>query len=527
MKLAEGRVLVVVESEGTARDWSRHLREGDRLLATGGHVLQLAPAPKAAQWPPPRAPAPGQGAVLQRLRRLAGQVDAVALATDGDREGERIAADLAQTLRPGAIHARVHLPATPSTEGLLSALSRARAIDARLADASLVRATFDALLVGRLRPLLGGDTLGRVQAAALGALVEEEAAREQAPSIVRIAVAGLEALLIDEAGEPARFDAGSAAVLAEAAPRTLTLVTLEAMPAEPAAALTTAALLARAGRDLGLPVERVLERLVALARGVLLDGRTVRLVSYPRTDAAGAAGGPGHGALEPLPGAPSPAELRGRIDEGARRVYARVWAAAEARRAPGGQVVLTLEDGATRFRAEGRLDPRRLERLRPGQRLRAARAEAVRLGGEGSEAALVERLEALGVGRPSTLAAAVGSLQRRGLASRERGELTTTPRGSALHERVARVAPLLLGAAVTRALERVLGEVERGERAPRDALAGPLELLLPAARAGTPLADGASRCSRCGRAVATTRPGATGGLAGSRRFPCWNCMHLP
>ena len=81
-----------------------------------------------------------------------------------------------------------------------------------------------------------------------------------------------------------------------------------------------------------------------------------------------------------------------------------------------------------------------------------------------NEASLVKELERAGVGRPSTYAAIVGTLDERGYVEREKGFFVPTELGFAVNDFVVSFFPTVADLGFTALLEDGLDEVARGER---------------------------------------------------------------
>jgi len=102
--LAKG--LVIVESPGKVKLISKYLGKGYTVEASFGHVKDL---PKSTlgvdvdnDFETEYVIIPGKEKVVAKLKKLAAGVETIYLAPDPDREGEAIAAHLAQELGDGA-----------------------------------------------------------------------------------------------------------------------------------------------------------------------------------------------------------------------------------------------------------------------------------------------------------------------------------------------------------------------------------------------------------------------------------------
>jgi DNA topoisomerase-1 len=196
-------------------------------------------------------------------------------------------------------------------------------------------------------------------------------------------------------------------------------------------------------------------------------------------------------------------------------------------------------EGAPAVAGEGAAQaPTALPPLVPGQPLALVRVETEQRFTEPpprfTEATLVKELERLGVGRPSTYASILATLDARDYVARERGRLAPTPLGFTVTDLLVERFPELLSVHYTALLETVLDAIEAGEDTRLAALVTfwqRFEPALAAAAAGPPApAAGQGRrerpevdpslgpCPTCGAGLAR-RPGRYGTLVGCSRYP--------
>src|SRR6202008_2683984 len=107
------KALVIVESPAKAKTISKYLGKDYTVEASVGHIMDL-PKNKIGvdltdgTFEPELIVIPGKEKVVDRLKKLASKSDSVYLAPDPDREGEAIAAHLADvlkgTVKKNAIH---------------------------------------------------------------------------------------------------------------------------------------------------------------------------------------------------------------------------------------------------------------------------------------------------------------------------------------------------------------------------------------------------------------------------------------
>jgi DNA topoisomerase I len=188
--------LVIVESPAKAKTIQKYLGKGYTVEASLGHVKDL---PKSTlgvdvdnDFETEYIVIPGKEKVVAKLRKLAGGVDTIYLAPDPDREGEAIAAHLAEELGNGAKSKKKKKKEENGHErfrrvtfneitqrAVREAFERPRDIDQHLVDAQQARRVLDRLVGYQVSPLLWdkvrrGLSAGRVQTVALRLIVERE-----------------------------------------------------------------------------------------------------------------------------------------------------------------------------------------------------------------------------------------------------------------------------------------------------------------------------------------------------------------
>jgi len=192
--LAKG--LVIVESPAKAKTIQKYLGKGYLVEASLGHVKDL---PKSTlgvdinkDFETDYIVIPGKEKVLGKLKKLAASADMIYLAPDPDREGEAIAAHLAEELGDGKAKKKKKKDKDEEGErvrrvtfneitqrAVRAAFEHPRDIDQHLVDAQQARRVLDRLVGYQVSPLLWdkvrrGLSAGRVQTVALRLIVERE-----------------------------------------------------------------------------------------------------------------------------------------------------------------------------------------------------------------------------------------------------------------------------------------------------------------------------------------------------------------
>jgi DNA topoisomerase-1 len=311
--------LVIVESPAKAKTISKYLGKDFVVEASVGHVKDL-PKNKIGvdlthgTFEPELIVIPGKEKVMDRLRKLAKSADSVYLAPDPDREGEAIAAHLADELRPavknGAIHRVTFNEITPNA--VKDAFRHARDVDQHLVDAQQTRRVLDRIVGYQISPLLWdkvrrGLSAGRVQTVAVRLIVERE---EEIKSFVPVEYWTIDAILQNEKkdklftakfigmdGTRAKVDTVNAPAvpdektargildsLAEAKWSVRSIEKKERRRSAPAP-FTTSKLQQDAAGKLGFSVKRTMGVAQRLYEGIELgDKGTIGLITYMRTD---------------------------------------------------------------------------------------------------------------------------------------------------------------------------------------------------------------------------------------------------
>ncbi len=179
--------LVIVESPAKAKTIEKYLGDIDKsekfvVRASVGHVRDLPKSNKKAidipaGFVPHYEVVAGKQKVIDDLEDIAKKADEVILATDPDREGEAIAWHIAQELKLKKPERIVFHEITP--EAIEEALAHPRGIDEHLRYAQEARRVLDRLVGYDLSGLIWkkvryGLSAGRVQSPALRILMERE-----------------------------------------------------------------------------------------------------------------------------------------------------------------------------------------------------------------------------------------------------------------------------------------------------------------------------------------------------------------
>lgn len=177
--------LVIVESPTKAKTISRFLGDDYTIKYSMGHVMDLPKSKLGVDIEDNFAPQyeimADKKKMIAELRAAAKGVDMIYLATDPDREGEAISANIEELLTTkGKKEKFKRIVFHEITETAIKhALESPRIVDANLVNAQTARRVLDRLVGYQLSPLLWkkvrrGLSAGRVQSVALRLIVERE-----------------------------------------------------------------------------------------------------------------------------------------------------------------------------------------------------------------------------------------------------------------------------------------------------------------------------------------------------------------
>ena len=181
--------LIIVESPTKARTISRYLPPTCKVMASKGHVVELAPSPTKGVYGVDVDHGyeleyeieDDKKKLLSDIKKAMKGVDQLVLATDEDREGESISWHLYNELKPKCpVYRMVFHEIT--RQAITNAFSSCREIDMNLVHAQEARRAVDRLQGYGISPILsrklgGKYSAGRVQSPGLKLIVEKEKVR--------------------------------------------------------------------------------------------------------------------------------------------------------------------------------------------------------------------------------------------------------------------------------------------------------------------------------------------------------------
>lgn len=475
--------LVIVESPAKAKTIEKFLGKDFTVRSCYGHIRDLAKGDEAIDiknnFNPHYEISDDKKAVVSELKKLSKEAETVWLASDEDREGEAISWHLSEALGLDAKKTKRIVFHEITKPAILRAVENPRNIDKHLVDAQQARRVLDRLVGFELSPVLWRKvkpslSAGRVQSVAVRLIVDREReinsfnASSAYKIVAKFNVGGK--TMEGELGKRFATEAEAQAFLEKCKGADFTIKNLEVKPAEksPAPPFTTSTLQQEASRKLGYGVTTTM----SIAQKLYEHG----FITYMRTDSVNLSelaianakdtitknyGGnysnprryttkndsaqEAHEAIRPTYFENN--EIEGTAQE--KRLYDLIWKRAIASQMSKAQLERTIAtitistlpevlvatgevlkfDGFLKVYLEStdedgdEENSKMLPPLKVGENLILNEIEATerynKPAARYTEASLVKKLEELGIGRPSTYAPTIGTVQKRGYVIKE------------------------------------------------------------------------------------------------------------
>ncbi len=284
--------LVIVESPAKAKTIEKFLGKDFQVESSFGHIADLPSKELGinvdGDFMPEYIVSDDKKAVVKKLKSLAKKADTVWLASDEDREGEAIAWHLKEQLKLTDDNTKRIVFHEITKKAILKAVENPRDINYDMVNAQQARRVLDRLVGYELSPVLwrkvkGGLSAGRVQSVAVRLIVERERSIQEFTTTAHYKVV---AQFSNTNGKtfkatiPKNFETREAAeqFLKSSAMANFNIADLQKKPAKksPAAPFTTSTLQQEASRKLGYPVAKTMQ----VAQRLYEAG----LITYMRTD---------------------------------------------------------------------------------------------------------------------------------------------------------------------------------------------------------------------------------------------------
>jgi len=464
--------LVIVESPAKAKTIEKFLGSDFTVKSSFGHVRDLPKKglsiDKENNFAPTYEVSVDKKKVISELKKLAKSADTVWLASDEDREGEAIAWHLCQALNLSVEDTKRIVFHEITKDAIQNAIQNPRRVDTNLVDAQQARRVLDRLVGYELSPVLWkkirpGLSAGRVQSVAVRIITEREREIKAFDSAKQVKVT---ADLSTQTGEllgaelTRKLDTISDAstFLEHLKKAELSIDAIDKKPGtrSPSAPFTTSTLQQEASNRLGYGVKQTM----VLAQRLYENGH----ITYMRTDSTvlskqalgsisqfiedkygkkyhqfrqyatkNQSAQEAHEAIRPT----NVSKLSAGDDESQRKLYDLIWKRAVASQMSQAtlektDVTVRISESSETFIAKGEVllfdgflsvygggkEDKIIPAIKQGEKLVAktvvAKEVFSRPPARYSEASLVRKLEEMGIGRPSTYAPTIGTIQDRG-----------------------------------------------------------------------------------------------------------------
>ncbi|MBL24576.1 MAG: DNA topoisomerase I [Rhodospirillaceae bacterium] len=547
--------VVVVESPAKAKTINKYLGPNFRVLASYGHVRDLPPKDGSVK------PDDGFSMSWEVAGDSKKRVDAIAealdgaehlyLATDPDREGEAISWHVQEVLNQRKALDNIDVKRVVFHEitksAVLDAIAHPREVNQDLVEAYLARRALDYLVGFTLSPVLwrklpGSRSAGRVQSVALRLICDRESEIEIFKPQEYWSVTANFTTLRNEAftarlthlnGERLKrleltdeTAANAAKQAIESRNFSVGEIEKKTVRRNPAPPFTTSTMQQEASRKLGFSASRTMQTAQKLYEGVTIDGETVGLITYMRTDSVTLSGEAiaasrnliksdygdnylpdsprvyktksknaqeAHEAIRPTDFFRRPNQVASLLDEGQRKLYELIWKRTVACEmesavfdqvaadltAPDGQVTLRANgsvmkfDGFLKLYQEGQDDQsgdddknKRLPAMEKNEPVERQQTESEQHFTQPppryTEASLVKKMEELGIGRPSTYASILKVLQDRNYVKLEKRRFEAEDRGRVVTAFLANFFQRYVDYDFTAELEEQLDDISGG-----------------------------------------------------------------
>ena len=470
--------LVIVESPAKAKTIEKYLGKDFTVKSCFGHIRDLPKDDSAIDvdkgYLPKYEVSPDKKKVVAELKKLAKKAEMVWLASDEDREGEAISWHLAEVLNLTNDNTKRIVFNEITKTAILNAIENPRTINQDLVNAQQARRILDRLVGFELSPVLWKKvkpslSAGRVQSVAVRLIVEREKAIQAFTSTSAFKVQGVfsngpKKLNAELSSRPENAkDARAFLESCNGANFSVSNINVSPSKRNPAAPFTTSTLQQEASRKLGYSVSKTM----TLAQRLYENGH----ITYMRTDSVNLSDfalGESRNVIESDYGenyahtrkfstktsgaqeaheAIRPTQFSVRVagaDDGQKKLYQLIWKRAIASQMSSAELEKTTIDISNDqnegvFKAKGEVikfdgflkvylegtddedaesDSGLLPKVEKGEGLNADKLTATerytRPPARFTEASLVKQLEERGIGRPSTYAPTISTIQKRG-----------------------------------------------------------------------------------------------------------------
>ena len=543
--------LVIVESPAKAKTINKYLGDNYKVLASYGHIRDL-PSKNGSVDPENKFKMIWEidgfsKKYLNEISKAAKDSEKIILATDPDREGEAIAWHVKEYLNEKKLIKDKKIERVVFNEITKKAVSNGienpRQIEKHLVDAYMARRALDYLVGFNISPILwtklpGSKSAGRVQSVALRLLTEREHEIEifipeefWTLNMVFTSIDNLELISspiqidnvkIDKFFFKNKNDVNKAAEKLKKKDFVISDITSKTFSRNPQGPFTTSTLQQTASSKLGFGASRTMQIAQRLYQGIDIDGDTVGLITYMRTDGTNISkdaisifrnciektygkeylpevpnnyagkkaknAQEAHEAIRPTDVNKSPERMKKYLSSDQSKLYNLIWSRAlssQMAQAKFDRTTITINsnDNKDLFRSSGSIikfegylkaynfdekndDDRILPNVKKGNvKIKDFKDEQhfTQPPPRYSEASLVKKLEELGIGRPSTYASIISVINNRGYAEIINKRFFPSDRGKLLSAFLEKLFSKYVDYDFTANLENQLDEITSGK----------------------------------------------------------------
>jgi len=542
--------LVIVESPAKAKTINKYLGDDYTVLASYGHIRDL-PSKNGSVDPSDKFKMIWEidsfsKKYLKEITDAAKKSEKIILATDPDREGEAIAWHVREYLEEKKLLKDKKIERVVFNEITKKAVARGidnpRNIETNLVDAYMARRALDYLVGFNISPILwtklpGSKSAGRVQSVALRLLTEREHEIEQFKpeefwslnvnfknskgDILNSNIALLNNSKVEKFSFKNKEDINNAIELINKSTYKISDITSKIFTRNPLGPFTTSTLQQTSSSKLGFGASRTMQIAQRLYQGIDIEGDTVGLITYMRTDGTNISkdavndfrdfikdsygdnylpkepnnysgkkaknAQEAHEAIRPTDITRTPESIKKFLSTDQNKLYDLIWSRAlssqmEAAKFDRKTITITSTDNLNQFKCSGstikfdgflkltRIDLNEDEKILPDVNKEEVLASDfideqhfTQPPPRYSEASLVKRLEELGIGRPSTYASIISVISNRGYADVVNKRFFPTDRGKLLSAFLEKLFSKYVDYGFTAGLENQLDDITSGK----------------------------------------------------------------
>ncbi len=305
--------LVIVESPAKAKTINKYLGDDYKVLASYGHIRDL-PSKNGSVDPDHDFKMEWEvdsfsKKYLKEITDAAKDSSKIILATDPDREGEAIAWHVKEYLNEKKLLKDKEIERVVFNEitkkAVLHGIDNPRQIEPLLVDAYMARRALDYLVGFNISPILwtklpGSKSAGRVQSVALKLITEREHEiesftpeefwtlsvkfKDKNNEIITASISQLENNKIEKFSFRNKEEINKAISIINKKKFSITDISSKIINRNPSGPFTTSTLQQTASSRLGFGASRTMQIAQKLYQGIEIDGETIGLITYMRTD---------------------------------------------------------------------------------------------------------------------------------------------------------------------------------------------------------------------------------------------------